>query len=303
MHAFSYAEFTTRNLGFVSEREQLRLRHAHVYVCGTGGMGGACVEALIRAGVGRLTLADIDRFEISNLNRQIAADLESLGEDKAGATAARCRRINPEAVIDVRGREWPESIAATLADCDVVVNGTDDLGASLLLYRTAREFGKPVVDAYASPLPSVYVTRAGQPMPEERLGYPTIGVAWNAVDNAHRQAALMAEITYVLMHSTSRRYVDHALSAQMAAGQRSRMSFAPMVITAGMLMAFEAVGLILERPSSTDHRGWFLNPYTARAERPRPAWLAAAMKPFVQRFLRGMLANGGDGGPDGGNVR
>ena len=67
--AFSYAEMTTRNIGFVSPAEQERLRKATVFVCGTGGMGGACLLALARIGVGHLIIADIDSFDVSNLNQ------------------------------------------------------------------------------------------------------------------------------------------------------------------------------------------------------------------------------------------
>lgn len=57
---FDYADFTNRNIGFVTEEEQARLRAAQVFICGTGGMGGACVFALARLGIGNLILSDID---------------------------------------------------------------------------------------------------------------------------------------------------------------------------------------------------------------------------------------------------
>jgi molybdopterin/thiamine biosynthesis adenylyltransferase len=93
--AFSYADFTTRNIGFVSEAEQQRLLAGRVLVIGVGGMGGAAVQALARAGVGGFGIADIDTFEVSNLNRQVFADLDSINQDKAAETAKRLRRINP----------------------------------------------------------------------------------------------------------------------------------------------------------------------------------------------------------------
>ena len=156
---FSYEEFTTRNIGFVSEAQQARLRDATVFVCGTGGMGGACIMALARIGVGRLIIADLDSFAISNLNRQVFAFTGTVGRQKAEATRDLCLTINPQMSIEVYGKDWPEHAVASVRDSAIVVNGTDDLGASLLLYRTARELGRTVIDAYASPLPSVYVTR------------------------------------------------------------------------------------------------------------------------------------------------
>ena len=94
--AFTYDEFTTRNIGFVTEAEQQALRAATVFVCGTGGMGGACVFALARAGVGNLVLADIDNFEVSNLNRQAFAFMNTVDRHKAEATRDICMTINPK---------------------------------------------------------------------------------------------------------------------------------------------------------------------------------------------------------------
>jgi molybdopterin/thiamine biosynthesis adenylyltransferase len=290
MAAFDYAEFTTRNIGFVSPAEQETLRGSCVFVAGTGGMGGAALMGLARAGVGKLIVADIDVFEISNLNRQLFAFTDTIGRQKAEAAAEALRRINPQVEIEVLGKEWPDAIERIAGSATVLVNGTDDLAASLLLYRTARTHGLPVIDAYASPLPSVYVTRPGDAMPEERLGYPTIGTAWNAVTKAQREAAFQCEIMHVLMHSSSRHHIDLAAAAEVAAGRRSRMSFAPMVISTGMLMAYEALALLTGKRTGTDNRGWFLNPYKPAVERPKPALAAALLRPLVRRFLDRMMA-------------
>lgn len=286
---FTYQEFTTRNIGFVTEREQEVLKNATVFVCGTGGMGGACVFALARAGIGNFILADIDSFEISNLNRQAFAFTQTVGEHKAEATRDICLTINPQLNITVYRDEWPDHVDQAVRDSAIVVNGTDDLGASLLLYRTAKAEGKAVIDAYASPLPSIYVTRAGDPMPEERLGYPTIGVAWNALSEERRSEAFLREAEYVILNSSSRHHIDLDIAGEVAAGTRSRMSLAPMVMTTGMLMAYEAINAVLSRKHGADYRGWFFNPYDGRVERPRNALVAAALRPVVQRFLNRMV--------------
>jgi len=288
---FDYREFTTRNIGFVTETQQEMLRNARIFVCGTGGMGGAAILALARTGVGHLTICDIDSFEISNLNRQVFSWTHTVDQHKAEATAEQLKTINPDMGLEVLKDEWTEHVDRLVREADVVINGTDDLGASLLLYRTARVAGKPVIDSYASPLPSVYVTRPRDPMPEERLAYPTDGVAWNALTDDMRDRAFQAEATYVMIHSTSAFHIDLELAGEVAAGERSRMSFAPMVITSGMLMAYETIDLVLGRPNKTDHRGWFFNPYRARVERPRPAWIAALLKPIVARKLRQMMGS------------
>jgi hypothetical protein len=57
-----------------------------------------------------------------------------------------------------------------------------------------------------------------------------------------------------------------------------------------MLMAYEAIALLLGKPTGTDNRGWFLNPYKPAIERPRPAIVAAVLRPLVRRFLARMMA-------------
>jgi molybdopterin/thiamine biosynthesis adenylyltransferase len=283
---FDYRELVQRNIGFVTEAEQERIRHARVFVCGVGGMGGACVMSLVRAGVSHLTIADIDRFEISNLNRQLFAFLDTIGSNKARVTRERLLAINPELQIRVVADEWTERVDEILAEHPVVVNGMDHVPSGILLYRKAREHGATVVDAYASPLPSVYVVRPGDPRPEERLGYPTTKMAWTDIGPEEEAACLLREIEYALVHSSSKDYVDLGAAAEMLSGARKRMSFAPMVVTAGNLMCFETISLVTGRPSACDHRGYFFNPWAARVERPRSWPVAAARRWLVRRFLR-----------------
>jgi len=287
--SFSYDEMTGRNIGFVTPDEQARLRAATVFVCGTGGMGGAAILSLARAGVGRFVIADIDAFDISNINRQVFAFADTAGRHKAEVTAEALARINPEIVVEVLKDDWPDHAARAVASAAVVINGTDDLGASLLLYRTARDQGRKVIDAYAAPLPSVYVTEPGDIPHEARLGYPTQGTAWNALSDDQRAQAFLREAEHVMIHSSSRRYIDLDLVGQVVAGTRPRMSFAPMVITTGQLMAWEAVRAILGQPRGADNRGWFFNPHDARVERPKPAWLAAILRPVVRATMNRLL--------------
>jgi hypothetical protein len=289
--SFDYGEMVGRNLGFVSAEEQERLRRGTVFVCGVGGMGGACLMSLVRAGVGRVVIADLDVFELSNLNRQLFADLDAVGVGKVEATIGRLRRIHPEIEIESHGAEWVDDLDGILGRLGpsggprVVVNGMVDVACGVHLYRRAREKGATVIDAYASPLPSVTVVRPAAPRPEERLGYPSRGRDWRELTDDDVALCVMREVEYVMVHSSSRHHVDLAVAAEMVAGRRPRMSFAPMVITAGNLMAYEALNLLLGRKSATDHRGWFLNPWTARVERPRNPVTAALLGIAVRRFL------------------
>lgn len=287
---FDYAEFTTRNLGFVSRAEQERLCETPVFVCGTGGMGGACLLALVRAGFERIGFADFDTFEVSNLNRQVFANLDAVGREKTAATREQLLKINPHLEPDVHGADWTDRLDELLPRYRIVVNGMDDLAAGVQLYRKAREHGATVIDAYTAPLPSVTVVAPADPRPEERLGFPVRTVDWRDIHAELAAACVEKELVYVLTHSNSAAHVDHDIAAEMVAGKRKRISFAPMVIATGMLMAFEVVNLALARKSGTDYRGYFFNPWTAKVERPRSFAMAAARGWLVKRFLASVLS-------------
>jgi threonine dehydrogenase-like Zn-dependent dehydrogenase len=291
MTSFEYDEFVTRNLGFVTKAEQAALRGGAVFIAGVGGMGGACFLSLVRAGVGRFAVCDIDTFEISNLNRQVFAFTDTVGQDKAEAACAAARRINPDVQIERMGAEWLGRLPDLTARFSIIVNGTDDVAATIALYRAARIAGATVIDAYASPLPSVIVVRPTDPRPEERLDYPTRGKQLDAITEDDTRACFMKELEYVMIHSSSASHVDLNAAAALAAGTAKRMSFAPMVIITGSLMAYEALWLLMGRKSSTDCRGWFLNAFTNRTERPLFPPFAMVkgivVRAFMARLLKG----------------
>ena len=76
-----------------------KLKSAHVAVFGVGGVGGFTAEALCRAGVGKITLVDIDRVAVSNINRQIIATHSTVGKYKTEAMKERIADINPECEV------------------------------------------------------------------------------------------------------------------------------------------------------------------------------------------------------------
>jgi molybdopterin/thiamine biosynthesis adenylyltransferase len=282
---FSYPDFIQRNLGFVSDEGQAKLHAARVLVCGVGGMGGACLQALVRAGVGGFGIADFDRFEVSNMNRQVFANLDSVGVGKVEATVAQIRRVNPELAIETHGQEWVQKLDDLLARYKLVINGMDDIKAGIALYRKAREHGATVIDAYAAPLPSVFVVRPSDPRPEERLQAPTVGKPLEAIDATLTGEYFGREIEWLLVHSSSAKHFDIKVAGELLAGKRKRPSFAPMVITTGNLMAFEAVKVLLGRNDGADNRGYFFNPWAMRVERPRDPLTAFVVRALVRRFM------------------
>ena len=96
-----------RNLGALSEGECTLLREKTVLVAGCGGLGGYLIEMLLRLGVGEIRAADGDRFEASNLNRQLLSAPALIGKPKAEAAAQRAAEVNP----DVRFVSVPEFVS------------------------------------------------------------------------------------------------------------------------------------------------------------------------------------------------
>jgi len=288
---FTYEEFTGRNIGFVSAREQRILHQSRVFIPGVGGMGGAAIASLVRAGVGSIAIADDDGFELSNLNRQLFANLDTVGRRKVEVVREALLSINPELEIEVWGREWVDHPELILPRYPLVICGMDDILAGIRLYRGARHYGATVIDAYTSPLPSVTRVRPSDPRPEERLAFPTVSLHWKDITTAHVDQCLRREIEYVLVHSSSARHLDMGVATDVIAGRRERMSFAPMVITAGNLMCFEAVATLLDRPTGTDHRGHFFNPWTGRIERPHHPIVARFLGRAARRALDGLVAD------------
>lgn len=123
-----------------------RLAECHVFLAGLGGVGSWCAEALARAGVGRLTLVDMDTVAVSNINRQLPALLSTLGRSKAEVMAERIRDINPDCRLTVlTDFLTPDNIPELLpGDADYVVDCIDSLNCKVALIVAARERGLAV---------------------------------------------------------------------------------------------------------------------------------------------------------------
>jgi molybdopterin/thiamine biosynthesis adenylyltransferase len=106
------------------------------------------VEILARMGVGRLTLIDGDRFEDSNLNRQLLSSPANLGLPKADAAARRVGQINPSVEASVHACFLTaDNAAELLAGCRVVVDCLDNLRTRFEVEDACRRLGSPMVSA------------------------------------------------------------------------------------------------------------------------------------------------------------
>ncbi|MBB5607377.1 MULTISPECIES: tRNA cyclic N6-threonylcarbamoyladenosine(37) synthase TcdA [unclassified Janthinobacterium] len=125
-----------------------RFRAAHVCVIGVGGVGSWIVEALARSAVGRLTLIDLDNVAESNINRQIQAMSDTIGQAKITALAERIALINPFcAVTEVEDFIAPDNLEQLLKgrDFDYVVDAIDNAKAKAALIAYCRAHQLPML--------------------------------------------------------------------------------------------------------------------------------------------------------------
>ena len=124
-----------------------RLTNARVAGFGIGGVGGYCVEALARSGVGTLALFDHDTVSLTNLNRQILATHSVIGQPKVEVAKARIAAINPDArVLCYPVFYTPETAEQfDFTQFDYIVDAIDTVTGKLCLIQQAMAAGTPVI--------------------------------------------------------------------------------------------------------------------------------------------------------------
>ena len=126
------------------------LKQANVLVVGVGGVGAYAAEMIVRAGVGRMTIADADKVSESNINRQLVALHSTIGREKCDILADRLKDINPELQLTVVNRFIKDTETDALLDSDkfdYVVDAIDTLSPKLALIKGAMERGIRVVSS------------------------------------------------------------------------------------------------------------------------------------------------------------
>ncbi len=123
------------------------LQESHVIVFGVGGVGGYAVEVLARSGVGAIDVVDNDSVCPSNINRQILATVNTVGELKVDVAERRIREINPQCLV----RKHPTFYLPECADdfdlsqYDYVLDCIDTVTAKLDLIRRCHALGVPIL--------------------------------------------------------------------------------------------------------------------------------------------------------------
>lgn len=124
-----------------------KLKNSRVAVFGIGGVGGYALEALVRAGVGEIDIVDSDCVATSNINRQILATTETIGQLKVDVAEKRAKEINP----DVKINKFPIFYLPETANkfdfsnYDYIIDAIDTVSGKMELVKRANEVGTPII--------------------------------------------------------------------------------------------------------------------------------------------------------------
>lgn len=129
----------------VGGKGQEKLLKAKVLIIGAGGLGSPCALYLASAGIGKIGIADSDKVELNNLQRQILHSNSSIGKTKVESAKERLAAINPDVeVIAHNLRLTSENILDIIRDYDIVVDGSDNFPTRYLVNDACVLSGKPL---------------------------------------------------------------------------------------------------------------------------------------------------------------
>ncbi len=130
---------------------QQRLLDAHVLIVGMGGLGSPAAIYLAAAGVGRLTIADFDRVELSNLQRQIIHSSGDLDRLKVDSAREHLLALNPQIQVDaIAQRMGIDELGTAAEDADVVVDASDNFATRFAVNDACHACRTPLVSGAAT---------------------------------------------------------------------------------------------------------------------------------------------------------
>lgn len=142
-------EMFSRTAMLLGEEALKKLENSRVAVFGVGGVGGYCVEALARSGVGSIDIIDNDEVSLSNINRQIIATVDTIGRKKVKVAKERILSINPKANVTAFDLFFlPENADEfEFENYDYIVDAIDTVSGKLALIEQAKKFNIPIISS------------------------------------------------------------------------------------------------------------------------------------------------------------
>ena len=140
-------EIFSRTEALIGSNALSKIQNAHVAVFGLGGVGSAAFEALVRSGVGTISVFDFDTVAKTNFNRQLLAIKDTEGKLKTEAAVLRAEQINPDAKIIAHNIFYLPENADTIdfSNFDYIIDAVDTVTAKLQIILRAKEKNIPVI--------------------------------------------------------------------------------------------------------------------------------------------------------------
>ena len=141
--------FTMRTNLLIGEKGMEKLKNSNVLVIGVGGVGSFCVEALVRAGIGNITIVDYAKVEESDFNRQLPGLISNLGKDKVQVVKDRLLDINKELNIKAINCIFNEETSSKIftENYDYVVDAIDMVSSKLHLIELCTNKNIPIISS------------------------------------------------------------------------------------------------------------------------------------------------------------
>lgn len=142
-------KFLERTEGLIERANLEKLLKSKVAIFGTGGVGSGAVEVLARSGIGEFLLCDYDIVDITNINRQLIATVDTIGQDKVKVQKDRILSINPNAKV----KTFKEKLDSTnieifnLDNYDYVIDAIDYISSKILLIKYCKERNIKIISA------------------------------------------------------------------------------------------------------------------------------------------------------------
>ena len=279
------AEAFSRNIGILTPEEQERLLNSRVAIAGVGGVGGVHLITLVRQGVGRFHLADFDRFEAANVNRQYGARVPDFGRHKLVVMVEEALRINPYLEI----KPFPQGVTYENVDefldgVDVVLDGLDFFNFDMRrhLFNRSREKGIYVITA--APLGFSSAVLVFSPA----KGAMTFDEYFDIREGMTREDKLLSFGLGVAPGGTHLKYLDFG-RIDLGAGAGPSSIIACQLCSS--MASMEAVRILLGRKGvKTVPRYFQFDPYLGAFRSGRLLWgnrnpVQRAKIAFVKRFL------------------
>jgi len=128
----------------ISEEGQERLLNSSALLVGVGGLGSPISLYLAAAGIGRITIVESDKVELSNLQRQVVLDTPSVGMRKAEVAKKRLKKLNPDTEVRTVDSRFDDDNARKLvAESDIVLDASDNFRTKLLVNDASIAERKP----------------------------------------------------------------------------------------------------------------------------------------------------------------